>query len=157
MRTHPPVHRALDVVISFVVYGVIGRRPSGVYVDRSMNVTTESRDTQPLWDLVFEEFMAEPGHQIQDRPGGIVLVDGDGMPRQIQLTPPWARSIDGAFTHAELVLISDRELAERLVAEGRLAIAPIRRVKISAPPATKRVFAFDHPLVIATSSSAQTI
>ena len=53
MRTHPPAHRALDVVAGFTIYRVIGRRPSGVYVDSSMRVTTDMRDAQ-LRDVNFQ-------------------------------------------------------------------------------------------------------
>jgi len=100
MRTHPPAHRALDIVAPFTVYGVIGRRPSGIYVDSTMTATTDGTDAQPLWDLVFEAVLAAAGDQIQDRPGGIVLVGRDGEARQVQLTAPIPRSLADAFTHA---------------------------------------------------------
>lgn len=147
MRTHPPAHRALDVVAGFTIYRVIGRRPSGVHVDSSMRVTTDMRDAQPLWDLVFEVVPAGPGDQIQDRPGGLVLVTRDGQPRPIQLTPPVPRTVESAFTHAERALAADRALLDRLLADGSVTVAPIRRIKVPAPAAIKTIFAEDHPLV----------
>lgn len=151
MRTHAPAHRALEVVLPFTVYLVIGRRPSGIFVDGTLQVTTNgaATDAQPLWDLVFEEALAVPGEQIQDRPGGIVLVGKDGGSRPVQLTAPAARSIENAFTHAERVLAADRAAVERLIEDGNLAAAPVRRIKQPAPPNAKAVFASDHPLVSA--------
>lgn len=149
MRTQAPAHRALDVVLPFTVYLVIGRRPSGIFVDRTLTATTEAggSDTQPLWDLVFEAATAVPGDQVQDRPGGMVLVGRDGGSRPIQLTRPSARSLETAFTHAERVLAADRTELERLVAGGNLAIAPVRRIRQPAIATAKVVFAGDHPLV----------
>ena len=147
MRTHPPAHRALDIVAGFTIYRVIGRRPSGVYVDHAMQVTTDMRDAQPLWDPVFEAIPAEPGDQIQDRPGGIVLVTREGQPQPIQLTAPVPRTVESAFTHAERALAADRALLEQMLADGRVTVAPIRRIKLPAPSAAKTVFAEDHPLV----------
>ncbi len=149
MRTHAPAHRALDVVLPFPIYLVIGRRPSGIYVDRSLKATTEDggADTQPLWDPVFEMATAIPGDQVQDRPGGIVLVGKDGGARPVQLTPPSARSLENAFTHAERALAADRAEVERLVGAGSLVTAPVRRIRQPPPPAAKAVFAGDHPLV----------
>lgn len=157
MRTHAPAHRALDVVLPFTIYRAIGRRPSGIYVDRSLKATTEDGggDTQPLWDLVFETATATPGDQVQDRPGGIVLVGKDGGARPIQLTPPSARSLENAFTHAERVLAADRAELERLMAAGSLAIAPVRRIKQPPPPTAKVVFAGDHPLVTGRAVPAE--
>ncbi len=151
MRTHAPAHRALEVVLPFTVYLVIGRRPSGIYVDGTLRVTTDGAvaDAQPLWDLVFEEAQATPGDQIQDRPGGIVLVGKDGGSRPVQLTAPAARSLENAFTHAERVLAADRAAVERLIEDGNLAAAPVRRIKQPAPTTVKVVFASDHPLVTA--------
>jgi len=156
MRTHAPAHRALDVVLPFTIYLVIGRRPSGIYVDRSLKATTEDGgpDTQPLWDLVFEAAKANPGDQVQDRPGGIVLVGRDGGSRPVQLTPPSARSLENAFTHAERVLAADRAEVERLVAVGSLAIAPVRRIKQPPLPTAKVMFAGDHPLVTGRGAPA---
>ena len=147
MRTHPPAHRALDILSGFAIYRVIGRRPSGVYVDGAMKATTDMRDAQPLWDSVFERARAEPGDQIQDRPGGIVLVTRDGKPQPVQLTQPVPRTIESAFTHAERALSADRALLERLLVERVVVLAPIRRIKLPPPPAIKTVFAEDHPLV----------
>ena len=153
MRTHPPAHRALDVVAGFTIYRVIGRRPSGVYVDPSMRATTDMRDAQPLWDLVFEAIQAGAGDQIQDRPGGLVLVTRDGQPRPIQLTPPVPRTVESAFTHAERALAADRALLDRMLADGSVMVAPIRRIKVPAPATIKTVFAEDHPLVTPNSSA----
>lgn len=148
MRSHPPAHRALDIVSPFTVFLVVGRRPSGIYVDSAMRATTDTAGSQPLWDLVFEEIAAAPGDQIQDRPGGIVLVDRDGEARAIQLVAPCARSLDGAFTHAERMLAADRAEVDRLLATGVLSIGTVRRIKAPPPPRNNRTFAPDHPLVV---------
>jgi hypothetical protein len=153
MRTHPPAHRALDVVVPFTVYGAIGRRPSGVFVDSAMTATVDGTGAQPLWDLVFEAVPAAAGDQIQDRPGGIVLVSRDGESRPVQLTPPVPRSLTEAFTHAERILAADRAQVERLVAEGLLAVAPIRRIRAAAPPPARTLFTKDHPLVSAAPAA----
>lgn len=149
MRSGPPAHRALNVVKPFEVYLVIGRRPSGVYVDSSYQATTRRDGAQPLWDLVFETVTAEPGDQIQDRPGGIVLVGKDGESRAVQLSPPRPRTVDTAFTHAEAILAADRALIESGLAEGTLATGSIRRIKAPMRHAkpNHQVFGPDQPLV----------
>jgi hypothetical protein len=145
------------VVSPVTVYLVVGRRPSGIYVDSAMRATTDTSGSQPLWDLVFEATTAQPGDQVQDRPGGIVLVDRDGEARAIQLVAPCARSLDGAFTHAERMLAADRAEVDRLIAVGVLSVGTVRRIKAPPPPRNNRTFAPDHPLVVPAGESAAPI
>ena len=117
----PPARRCLNIVERMVVYRVIGRRPSAVYVDEQGQPTTDASGTRHrLWDLVFDEYVAEPGDQIQDRHSQITLVAGDGECSRVQLTTPTPRTLDNAFSHASRTLTADWAALDRLVAEGRL-------------------------------------
>lgn len=148
MRTPPPANRALDVLVPISVYRVVGRRPSAVYVDEAMRATRATTAPHRLSDLVYWRTQAEPGDQIQDRPGGTVLVTGGGEYFNILLAEPRPLEPETAFNHAEIALKADHDAAERLLAEGALAEATPQRLK--GPPAryTERVLAADHPLVV---------
>lgn len=148
MRWVPPAYRGYDVVSPITVYRVIGRRPSEVYVDDRYRPTTARPQAHRLWDLVFARASAEPGDQIQDRPGGIVLVTKDGECHPVQLTAPRPRSITTAFTHAEKTLSADRTLAEKMVGEGRLVAGSSRRLKGLPETPAEVKFEEDHPLVV---------
>ncbi len=147
MRGSLPAHRSFDVLVPFMVYRVIGRRPSSIYVDPERNTTTASETSHRLWDLVFEEARAVPGDQIQDRPGGIILLKPNGDAHPIQLSAPVPRTASTAFSHAELALSADRELAEAMLLDGRLAVAPVRRIRMPLNALPKEKFDENHPLV----------
>lgn len=100
MRSPLPVRRGLDVVSPFPLYRAIGRRPSTIYVDEQRQASHVEAGGHRLWDLVFEEWIAQPGDQLQDRQGSIMLVTKSGACHPVQLSPPQERSVQSAFTHA---------------------------------------------------------
>ena len=145
----PPAERALDVVSPIVVYRQIGRRPSGVYVDDAMNVTKSKKTAQHrLNDRVYWRTKAKPGDQIQDRPGGTLLVTASGQCHPVLLAEPQPLEPGTAFTHQELAIKADRSVAERLLAEGKLAEATPRRPKGMPSRPSDRMLAADHPIVV---------
>jgi hypothetical protein len=147
MRWSPPAHRGFLVMEPITVYRVIGRRPSEVYVDSGQKATRHTIGDR-LWDPVFLQSGAGPGDQLQDRPGGLVLVTADGEAHPIQLSPPEARSVETAFTHADHVLAADRALADQMVVDGKLAAGATRRLKRPMIQMTQRKFGEGHPLVV---------
>lgn len=157
MRGSLPAHRSFNVVVAFTVYRVIGRRPSAVYLDSDGSSPTERVTANRLWDLVFEEALAIPGDQIQDRPGGIILVKMNGDAFAVQLSPPSARSAQTAFSHAELALNADRQLAEELLHDGHLTTAPVRRVRVPLTTLPKAKFGEDQPLVCANGTAPREV
>jgi hypothetical protein len=145
----PPAERALDVVEPIVVYRQIGRRPSTVFVDDAMNVTASKKAAQHrLNDRVYWRTMAKPGDQIQDRPGGTLLVTAVGQCHPILLAEPQPLDPATAFTHQELAIKADRTVAERLLAEGKLAEATPRRPKGMPTRPSDRMLEADHPIVV---------
>lgn len=147
MRWSPPAHRGFAVQEPITVYRVIGRRPSDVYVDSGRQASHDS-DGDRLWDPVFLQSSAQPGDQLQDRPGGLVLVTADGEAHPVQLSAPEPRSLETAFTHADHVLAADRALADRMMADGKLAAGATRRLKRPLMQFAQRKFAEGHPLVV---------
>lgn len=150
MRWSPPAHRGLDIVAPVTVYRVIGRRPSAVYVGARLEPTHDTTAGNRLWDLVFLQGEAEPGDQLQDRPGGLVLVTKGGECYPVQLSSPEPRQLETAFTHADHVLAADRTLADRMISEGVLAAGTTRRPKRPPAQPSHMTFAEDHPLVVTT-------
>ena len=151
MRSPVPVRRGLDVIGPITLYRAIGRRPSAVLVDEQRRPTGALGEAQGyrLWDLVFEECMARPGDQLQDRQGSIVLVTKDGQCNPVQLSPPQPRSVSTAFTHADQALSADWVVIDRLLADGLLVIGSIRRTKqVPFNPAQVK-FDESQPLVVA--------
>ncbi len=149
MNWSPPARRGLDVVSPVTVYLVIGRRPSSVFLDdRRVPRNGANGIGHRLWDRVFRAIEARPGDQLQDRPGGLVLVTGEGESHLVQLSPPEARCVESAFTHAGDVLAADLALAETLIAEGRLSVGSTRRAKVPPVRTNQTVYAEDHPLVV---------
>jgi hypothetical protein len=148
MHYLPPAHRGLDVLAPVVVYRAIARRPSAVFVDAAMQPTTSKRAPHRLNDVVYWRTKAAPGDQIQDRPGGTLLVMADGQCHPIRLAPPQPLALDTAFTHAELALKADREVADRLLAEGVVVEAAARRPKVPPSRAPDRMLDPDHPIIL---------
>ena len=138
-----------------VVYRVIGRRPSAVYVDEQGQPTTDASGTRHrLWDLVFDEYVAEPGDQIQDRHSQITLVAGDGECSRVQLTTPTPRTLDNAFSHASRTLTADWAALDRLVAEGRLEKGTLRnRLRGPVREQPQAIFEDGHPLIVAAGAA----
>src|SRR5438128_34670 len=112
----PPAHRGLDVLAPVVIYRAIGRRPSSVYVDAAMRPTAAVGAPHRLNDTIYWQTEAVPGDQIQDRPGGTLLVTADGDCHPIRLAEPQPLDLTTAFNHAELALKADRDVADRLLA-----------------------------------------
>ena len=98
----PPARRALDVLSPVVVYRQIGRRPSGVFVDEAMKVTKSKGAAHRLNDRVYWKTQAQAGDQIQDRPGGTLLITAAGQCHPILLSEPRPLDPDTAFSHAEM-------------------------------------------------------
>lgn len=151
MRSPLPVRRGLNVLGPLTVYRAIGRRPSAVYVDQGG--TAGRSGTHRLWDRVFEEYIAEPGDQLQDRQGAIMLVTEAGDCFPVQLSRPTARTVKTAFTYAELALAEDWAEIDRLIGLGLLEAASIRRTKqVPFAPAEVK-FPENQPLVVAAGGA----
>jgi hypothetical protein len=144
----PPARRALDVLSPVVVYRQIGRRPSSVFVDEAMKVTKAKGAAHRLNDRVYWKTQAQAGDQIQDRPGGTLLITANGQCHPILLSEPRALEPDTAFSHAEMAIQADHDAAEALIAEGKLAEATPRRPKAPPTRPTDAMLPADHPLVV---------
>jgi len=143
-----PAHRSVTAVSPVGVYRVIGRRPSRVYVDESMNAASSGTAARRLSDEVFWRTQVEVGDQIQERAGGFLRVTPAGQCHPIQLSAPRLREVATAFTHAEMVLREDREIVERLLSQGAVIEGPPRRPKTPALLTDGRRLPEDHPLVV---------
>ncbi|WP_142850073.1 hypothetical protein [Telmatospirillum sp. J64-1] len=154
MRWSPPAHSGYDVVMPITLYRVIGRRPSAVYVNEHHEPTEDCSTGNRLWDRVFLTALAEPGDQIQERSGGLVLVTQDGECHAVQLSEPEARSFETAFTQADHILAADRDMAERMLADGRLIPGKTKRLKCPPVQPASVKFDEDHPLVVDTLPEA---
>jgi hypothetical protein len=148
----PPAQRALDVVSPVVIYRQIGRRQSRVFIDGDMNTTKSAKAAEHrLKERVFLRTEAQPGDQIQDRPGGTLLVTAKGEWYPILLAEPQAMDAATAFQHADRAIKADREIADQLLAEGKLTDAvTARRPKGMPSRPSDRMLADDHPLVVDT-------
>lgn len=140
--------RCLAVTSPITVYRPIGRRPSRVYLDETMNPTNCATSPHRLSDRVFWRTHADPGDQIHECAGGTYLLTGSGAFHPIQLAEPRALEVSSAFTHAELMLQQDRAVARKLVAEGSLIEEPARKAKTPPSRMPKHVFAQDEPLIV---------
>jgi hypothetical protein len=145
----PAAQRALDVLSPVVIYRQIGRRPSKVYVDDPMTASASRKKARHrLNDRVYWRTQAKPGDQIQDRPGGILLVTAKGECFPITLAEPSPLSPETAFTHADLAIKADQGEAARLLTAGQLIEATPRRPKARLGRPADTLFAEDHPLVV---------
>jgi hypothetical protein len=145
----PPAQRALDVVSPVVIYRQIGRRPSAVYVDEAMTMAKSGKAAgHQLSDRIYWRTVANPGDQIQERPGGVLLVTASGQCFPILLSEPTPLTADTAFVHADLTIKADRSEAERLIGLGSLTEASPRRPKGGPSRPSEKQFAPDHPLVV---------
>ncbi|HET8727571.1 MAG TPA: hypothetical protein VFO41_08695 [Alphaproteobacteria bacterium] len=152
MPALPAVDRAFDVLSPIAVFRPVGRRPSGVYVDAARTAAQSTTARHRLNDVVYRRIQAEPGDQIQDCSGGMLLVTEAGACHPVRLAPPQPLEAETAFRHAQIAAEADRAAAGRFVAEGRLAEAAKARRPTSAPAHPNRnaaVLPEDHPLVIA--------
>lgn len=147
MRSPPPIRRAFRLTESITLYRAIGRRPSAVFVDDDRRATADESGHHRLWDFVFEEYVAQPGDQIQDRQGSIQLLTGDGECHLVQLTQPRARSLETAFSHASRTLSADWEIIERMLGDGQLVPVTGRRATHVPFDAAAVKYGEDQPLV----------
>jgi hypothetical protein len=143
----PAAQRAFDVLAPVVIYRQIGRRPSDVYVDDAMTAGKTAAKHR-LSDRVYWRSAARPGDQIQDRPGGVLLVTADGECFPVTLAAPTPLTLATAFTHADLAIKADLVEADRLIAIGSLVEAPPRRPKQGPWRPADRSFEAGHPLVV---------
>ena len=105
----PAAQRALDVITPVTIYRQIGRRPSQVYVNDAMGDATPDKKAQHrLSDRVYWKTQAKPGDQIQDRRGGVLLVNAAGECYPIALAEPTPLTTETAFTHADLAIKADQ-------------------------------------------------
>jgi hypothetical protein len=154
----PPAQRALDVLAPVAIYRQIGRRNSRVFLDGDMNTTKSKGAEHRLKERVFLRTEAKPGDQIQDRPGGTLLITAKGEWYPILLAAPQPLEKDTAFTHAERAIKADRDVAERLLAEGKLTGATTARRPKGVPSRpSDRMLADDHPLVLETLPAGMTL
>ena len=145
----PAAQRALDVITPVTIYRQIGRRPSQVYVNDAMGDATPDKKAQHrLSDRVYWKTQAKPGDQIQDRRGGVLLVNAAGECFPIALAEPTPLTTETAFTHADLAIKADQAEAEKLIAAGALVEATPRRPKHPPSRPPDRAYADDHPVVI---------
>ncbi len=144
----PAAQRALDVVSPVVIYRQIGRRPSRIYVNEAMEVVDSGEAQHRLSDRVYWRTLARPGDQIQDRPGGMLIVTAAGEWYPILLAEPTPLAFDTAFTHADLAIKADQNIMDGLVASGSLVDATPRRPKGPLSRPSDKMFADDHPLVV---------
>jgi len=148
MRSPLSIRRALDVAAPVTVYRAIGRRPSAVYVDEVRHATDSPGTQHRLWDMVFEEYVAQVGDQLQDGQGSLMLLTEGGDFHRIQITPPQPRSLCDAFTHAGRTLAADWARIEALMAEGRLTAGRVQRSRHMPFDAAQVKFDDDQPLVV---------
>lgn len=145
----PAAQRALDVVAPVVIYRQFGRRPSQVYVDDAMQAATAGKTARHrLHDRVYWRTEAKPGDQIQERPGGVLLVTPNGACYAITLAEPTPLTAATALIHADLAIKADQAEAQRLVAAGSLLEALPRRPKYPPSRPADTLYPDDHPVVV---------
>jgi len=149
-RFASPSDRSITVTARFAVYRHIGRRPSQVYVDEAMKPVASGVAERRLSDHVFWRTHAEIGDQIEERGGGFLLLTEPMLAHPIQLSEPRPLNVTTAFSHADIVLREDREILEKLLAEGSAVEGSPRRPRTMPTRIPDTLFAEDHPLVVTT-------
>jgi hypothetical protein len=144
----PPADRAFDVMEPIVIYRLVGRRPSQVYVDEAMRPASAGAPGSRLSDGVYWQTKAKVGDQIQERPGTTLLVTAEGEACPILLTEPTPLTIASAFVHAQNAAQIDREKAAALKAQGALREALPHRVRSEQSRQPAHHFPEQHPLVV---------
>jgi hypothetical protein len=149
--TRRPLERAdrsFVVVTRVPIYQQIGRRPSRVYVDEGMKPAAFGTPARRLSDNVFWHTSADPGAQIEERAGGFVLLTEPTACHAIQLSVPRPLEVDTAFQHTATVLREDREIVDKLLAEGAVIETPPARLRPVPSRLPDSLLAEDHPLVV---------
>lgn len=148
MRSLPPARKAFVVVRPAPLYRPVGRRLSNVYVDADLQPAAPDEAAHRLAERVYERIEAQPGDQLQDRVGGLILVSEDGSWFPVRLAEPRPRDVETAFSHAEVEEDDDRQAVDELVAEGYLEEVKPRRLRGGVSRAQLPLLAESHPLVV---------
>jgi hypothetical protein len=144
----PPANRSLDVHEPIALYRLVGRRPSGIYVNHEMQPSRSGTGPQRLSEPVYWKTRATSGYQLQERASGILLVTVSGQCHPVRLTPPTPLEMESAFTHAERALRADCMLIDNLLADRILVSGVYRRPQGPPSVGLRRLLAEDHPLVV---------
>jgi hypothetical protein len=147
-RSRVPADRCVTAAAQFPIYRQVGRRPSQVYVDETMRPTASGLPERRLFDNVFWRTSVEIGDQIEERPGGFLLLTTAMDCHPIQLSAPRLLEVATAFGHAQAVLREDRKILDDLLAEGAVIQASPERSRAALTRLPDAVFADDHPLVV---------
>ena len=148
MRSLPPARKAFVVAKPTPLYRAVGRRLSSVYVNADLQPAAPDEAAHRLAERVYERIEAQPGEQLQDRVGGLILVSEDGSWFPVRLAEPRPREVETAFNHAEVADDDDRQVVDELVAEGFLEEVKPRRLRGGVSRTQLPLLAESHPLVI---------
>jgi hypothetical protein len=144
-----PALRALDVHVPLVIYRIVGRRHSRVYVDDKMQPRRSGTASQRLSEPVYWQTRAVPGDQLQERKGGLMLVTVSGQCHPVRLTLPIPIGIETAFTHAERASQADCALIDSLIANRILVVSGTSRRSQEGPSrGLHGLQSADYPLVL---------
>ena len=143
----PPL-RALDVHAPVVIYRIVGRRHSHVYVDDEMQPRRSGTTSQRLSEPVYWQTRAVPGDQLQERPGGVMLVTASCQCHPVRLALPVPIEIETAFTHAKRASQADCALIDSLIADRILFSGACRRPRGHPSRGLHGLLAEGHPLVL---------
>ncbi len=148
MRSLPPARKAFVVVKPTLLYRPVGRRLSNVYVNADFQPAAPDKAAHRLAERVYERMAAQPGDQLQDRVGGLILVSEDGSWFPVRLAEPRPRDVKTAFSHAEVADDDDRQAVDELVAEGYLEEVKPRRLRGGVSRSSLPLVSDAHPLVV---------
>ncbi|HEY4547536.1 MAG TPA: hypothetical protein VIG90_14080 [Pedomonas sp.] len=148
MRSLPPARKAFAVVKPTMLYRPVGRRLSNVYVNADFQPAAPDEAAHRLAERVYERIEAQPGDQLQDRVGGLILVSEDGGWFPVRLAEPRPRDVKTAFSHAEVADDDDRQVVDGLVAGGFLEEVKPRRLRGGVSRSSLPLVSDGHPLVV---------
>lgn len=148
VRSLPPARKAYVVLKPTLLYRAVGRRWSNVYVDEALKPTAPDQAAHRLAEPVYVRIEAQPGEQLQDRVGGLILVSEDGTWFSVRLAEPRPREMATAFCHAEVAGDDDRARLDALVADGFLEEAKPRRLRGGVNRLSLPLLEDGHPLIV---------
>jgi hypothetical protein len=140
--------RVLEVVERLPLYELVGRRPSRVYLDDTLNPTASAAAPHRLSDLVYRRIFAEPGDQLHVMSGQTLLLDGAHTYRAVLLTEPQPLELATALVNAQRVREAETAAIESQAVAGKLVEALARQPKVQQVTRAEQRFAPDHPLVV---------
>jgi hypothetical protein len=143
----PPI-RALDVHAPVVIYRIVGRRHSRIYVNDEMQPSLTGNAWQRLSEPVYWQTHAVPGDQLQEHPGGVMLVTLSGQCHLMRLASPAPIEIETAFTHVKRASQADCAVIDTLIADRILVSGTCRQRKTGLSRVARGLLAEDHPLVL---------